>query len=540
MKRIEQFMAFLLAVAMMIGNAVTASAEEMDIYDSISSGYADGYWVGPNYPPEGEWFTYSDDGIILVAMYCFHVFKSEKEKSDYLESHIDEVVFVSVCGWWDGESSFLYDFRYYTPQLSAIPSINGGSEDELRARGIAVPAIPEGCYNPMASAEPEPEPEDPTASVSGSEPTSTPEPEKPKADKSRLQALYQQIQDATGGRRGEYTVASWDNLVSVSKNVVNVLEDDNAAQSAVDSAYNSLSAAWNSMKKLDRTTLKKVIDALSYKHKHQGSFSDESWDRYQRAMAAAQAAYEKKATTQQELDKAKNDLTSAESNLQPVDRSKLTALCALAEFSLKSAGETNVAVPPQYTTQSMKALRAVLTPAIALAADLENHSQKKVDDMWEQLAVSYFSLQLNKDAKYNWQDKEFLQKMLDAMQQGKETGRAMAGTPDPEVAKMADKIKKIYPNLGPICDTLKVGSANPVYDPMGVDERTYDIAQTLSNYLNFPSAAEEILQTLRIMEFKSTDAVREQLAEQAGITDPDQLRKISHGHGNYNIPSNNG
>lgn len=401
-----------------------------------------------------------------------------------------------------------------------------------------LPMPPEGSRPGSSSSAAEPPQSSRPEPSSPSEPVSQPsssDPEKPEADKTKLEALYQQILSATNnGQQGEYTDASWQNLMAVSKQAVKVINDEEAQQTAVDSAYASLATTWNNMKKIDRTALKKVIDETSYQHKYQGPYSDESWESFQTALKAANTAYAQKKITQNELDNAKNTLQSRANALKRVDTKQLKTMISMYEYLLNAAGEHVVTIPPQYTTESMRGLRAAITAGQQVLSDTENHSQKKVDDACSVLSTAAASLQHNDKAKYNWQDKEALLDMIAKLLNRESLERGMVSKPDPNAVKVADALKKLFPKLGPVLDVAKIGSAEPVKNAMGVDQRAYDVMQSMGKDTKYPGAGEELVNFGEVISFHGTRAIREQLLEGAGITDPDQLMNDTFGSGNYN------
>lgn len=127
-------------------------------------------------------------------------------------------------------------------------------------------------------------------------------------NKSVLQALYDANKDKT---QGDYTDYSWDSFVMALDAAKKVLDDPEATQEEVDQATLDLQDAIAHLTKVavDKSELQALYDAN--KDKVQGDYTDESWQAFANALAAAKAVLEDADASQEEVDGALKALQNA-------------------------------------------------------------------------------------------------------------------------------------------------------------------------------------------------------------------------------------
>lgn len=139
---------------------------------------------------------------------------------------------------------------------------------------------------------------------------------KPKVNKSALEALYTSVK---GTKKGDFTDNTWNAFQTALNNAKKILNDSNATQKQVDSAKNSLDAAFKGLKKKTTPTVNKSeLQSLYNKVKAtaKGDFTDASWNNFQNALDNAKKVLDDSKSSQTQVNNAKNSLDSAFRGLQ--------------------------------------------------------------------------------------------------------------------------------------------------------------------------------------------------------------------------------
>ena len=134
-------------------------------------------------------------------------------------------------------------------------------------------------------------------------------------DKSELQALYDSVKNM---EQGNYTGASFYELVQARNAAKDVLEDEDATQEEVDEALQSLQNAIDNLTEVtapqvDKSALQQTYD--EYKQLEKGNYTDETWEFFQDALENAREILEKENATQAEVDAALQLLNQTRASL---------------------------------------------------------------------------------------------------------------------------------------------------------------------------------------------------------------------------------
>ena len=144
-------------------------------------------------------------------------------------------------------------------------------------------------------------------------------------------ALDKAIKDNSGKTKDDYTEDSWNKFDKAMTNAQNVLDDETATQDDVDAAVKALNEATAGLVKkpepvkVDKTALDKAIKDNSGKSKD--DYTEDSWNKFDKAMTNAQEVQKNDKATQEEVDAAVKALTDAAKALEkkPAPTEKPTA-----------------------------------------------------------------------------------------------------------------------------------------------------------------------------------------------------------------------
>ena len=144
-------------------------------------------------------------------------------------------------------------------------------------------------------------------------------------------ALDKAIKDNSGKSKDDYTEDSWNKFDKAMTNAQNVLDDETATQDDVDAAVKALNEATAGLVKkpepvkVDKTALDKAIKDNSGKSKD--DYTEDSWNKFDKAMTNAQEVQKNDKATQEEVDAAVKALTDAAKALEkkPAPTEKPTA-----------------------------------------------------------------------------------------------------------------------------------------------------------------------------------------------------------------------
>ena len=210
-------------------------------------------------------------------------------------------------------------------------------------------------------------------------------------DKSQLQS---KITEAEGKLSGNYTEESLNNLNTVLEEAKRILADDNALQTDVDAAKESLEVAINALQPqeppvdpADKSQLQsKITEAEG---KLSGNYTEESLNNLNTVLEEAKRIMADDNALQTDVDAAKESLEDAINALQPqeppvdpADKSQLQSKITEAEGKLSG----------NYTEESLNNLKLVLEEAKKVLAN-DNALQTDVDAAKEELEEAIKALQ---------------------------------------------------------------------------------------------------------------------------------------------------
>ena len=204
-------------------------------------------------------------------------------------------------------------------------------------------------------------------------------------DISELKKAYDIAKDEISVGKDDYTLDSYNDLVSASEKVGQILRKENPSQAEVDLGLRNLNEALKNLeRKADKKDLIKLYNSLS-KSLANGEISldkytDESMDALMIAIENAKTLIENEDASQKEVDKAYENLLEVHKNLVEkeaisiANKEKLTLLYKAANSIKKD----------DLTPSSAKALEDALQNAYEVL-DNQNASQKEVDKAYEKL-----------------------------------------------------------------------------------------------------------------------------------------------------------
>ncbi|MCI9413487.1 MAG: hypothetical protein HFJ31_03150, partial [Clostridia bacterium] len=168
--------------------------------------------------------------------------------------------------------------------------------------------------------------------------------------------------------QANYTKTSYDNLVTALQAAKDVVANENAKQSEIDTAKDNLSKAISDL--VDISELEELIRTEESKNYTPADYSDASWGNYQDKLSSANQTLANPDATQEEVDNAKADLQEAVDGLT-TDKSalqKLVAQVKAAQYDEKD-----------YTSGSFTRLTTAMTRAEELLND-ENAKQSQIKE----------------------------------------------------------------------------------------------------------------------------------------------------------------
>ncbi|MDE7185020.1 MAG: type I pullulanase [Lachnospiraceae bacterium] len=206
-------------------------------------------------------------------------------------------------------------------------------------------------------------------------------------DKEMLKALAATYKEIFNAGQGSYTAESWNAFSEELAKAEALIENAEATQEEIDQAYSGLETAY---KNLTSTKNTENLDALiaEYSKLEKGDYTDESWNAFQEALKAAKEIADKPNATQDEINKAEQDLRDAYTALKvpegTIDKQKLNALIAVCdEIFNKGQGS--------YTAESWNAFTSALEEAKAVR-DKADASQTEVDEARDRLDKAHHNL----------------------------------------------------------------------------------------------------------------------------------------------------
>ncbi|MBW3093139.1 FIVAR domain-containing protein, partial [Bifidobacterium sp. 82T10] len=179
-----------------------------------------------------------------------------------------------------------------------------------------------------------------------------------------------------------YTPESWTPFAKALADAKTVQANADATQTEVDNATKTLTDAQAGLKKAaDKTALNKAI--ADAKTKQQKDYTDDSWDSFAKALAAAETTAAKTDATQAEVDAAEKALTDAANALvkkpEPSKKADKTALDAAVKTAESKKQD---AYTPESWTPFAKALadaKTVQANADATQTEVDNATKTLTD-----------------------------------------------------------------------------------------------------------------------------------------------------------------
>ena len=215
-------------------------------------------------------------------------------------------------------------------------------------------------------------------------------------DKSALQKLYEELKDTNLDQYVDG--AAKDNFKTALEQAKKVLDDENALQGEVDKAAQDLQNAYDALVKLgDKTQLKKLLDICeTYEEK---DYIAETWKVFVPVWESAKAVYDNANASQEEVDKAVDELTAAMLQLR-LQRGDKTALQEL----YNAVKDTNL---DEYVDGAAKDNFVAALEQAKNVLDDDNAVQSVIDKAYNDLYNAYSALEKLPDA-----DKSQLEKLL--------------------------------------------------------------------------------------------------------------------------------
>lgn len=141
-----------------------------------------------------------------------------------------------------------------------------------------------------------------------------------KGDKTRLKEFIDKVSNL---QEDKYSPVSWAPFIEALNNANSVYNDVNAMQPEVDEAYEALIDAYLNLRLIpDKSLLEELIkraEGLS-----ENDYTGDSWKAMQDALANARAVFNDPNVSQEEVDKAADNLARALANLQKVSKPEVT------------------------------------------------------------------------------------------------------------------------------------------------------------------------------------------------------------------------
>ncbi len=217
-------------------------------------------------------------------------------------------------------------------------------------------------------------------------------------DKTSLETLISEVESLD---KSKYTEESWANLEKALEEAKVVLGDENATVEQVKEAFTGLTIAKDNLELKDTTTpdksdLDKLVKEVESLDK--SKYTNESWANLEKALEEAKVVLANQNATQEEIDKAIENLATAKNNLELKDQTQ-TDKSAL-ESLIKEVSNLDKS---KYTEESWAKFETALTNAKAVLAD-ENATQEQINQAVENLKSAKDGLVVKDSTKPNKPD----------------------------------------------------------------------------------------------------------------------------------------
>lgn len=291
-------------------------------------------------------------------------------------------------------------------------------------------------------------------------------------DKSRLEALVQQAQLK---QETEYTPQTWGPFNTELSEANGVLQNDDADQSAVDSAYSELESAMNSLvEKADKTQLQALVQQAVTKQ--QNDYTTATWTPFSSKLAAAQSVLQDDNASQTSVDNAKNELQSAMDGL--VQRGNKEELRGLVE-------QGNAKQQKDYTPDTwgsfdakLKAAQGVLDNVDATQGEVDTAKddlKQAMDALREKADKSKLQDLVNQGNALNKND--YTKDSQSALEQALQSAQGVLDDDNAQSSQVEDeynKLKKVIDGLEKKPDKSELQKAVERADALNPDDYTDD------------------------------------------------------------------
>ncbi|MDE7321924.1 MAG: type I pullulanase [Lachnospiraceae bacterium] len=200
-------------------------------------------------------------------------------------------------------------------------------------------------------------------------------------DTGKLDALIAECKETEKNGQGNYTIESWTLFTEALAAAETVRAKQDVTQEEINIAYDNLKSAYDGLRK-PAPNFDKLNDLISeYNNLEQGNYTDESWEVFVNALAAAKAAVAKPDVTQEEIDQAEQTLKAAYDALKvkdgALDTGKLKALVKKCQAILEQG-------QGEYTNKSWEVFKNALTAAETILTS-ETATQEDIDCAYKNL-----------------------------------------------------------------------------------------------------------------------------------------------------------
>lgn len=194
-------------------------------------------------------------------------------------------------------------------------------------------------------------------------------------DKKVLQDKVDEIENAELDE-AEYTTDSWQALQDALASANDVLSDETSTQEEVNKAFDGLVSAFEALDKvdvIDKEALQDKVDEIENANLNESDYTEASWQALQDALEGANAVLSAEDATQEDMDKAFEQLNEAYENLETIVN-KAPLQDRIDEITEEDLDESD------YTEQSWEAFDKALRIANELLKLDNNQLQQAVID----------------------------------------------------------------------------------------------------------------------------------------------------------------
>lgn len=209
----------------------------------------------------------------------------------------------------------------------------------------------------------------------------------PEVDKTALQAA---VDNHSSKKAEDYTEESWAPFEEAMKNAKDVLADENATQDEVDAAKNKLNETAAHLEEkapviVDKTKLEEAIKANQ--GKDEKDYTEETWSDFEKAMDQAVVVFDNQNATQEDVNKATDDLLAAAEALTKKTPAPAEDKVDTTELE-KAIKDAEALKKDDYTKDTWNKLSTALDDAKKITANPEDYKQSDVDEALKNLKAA--------------------------------------------------------------------------------------------------------------------------------------------------------